>query len=131
MVKSTFTHFFTKKSINKRVDWSERDVETLKVVKNAWKELSSRDKPVRITLTSIAKAINQKSLLEQKGDKLPLTIDFINTVTESVLDFQKKRIKWSVDQLKDEELANWKIMRKAGIRDYFYQELVGDINSYL
>lgn len=120
-----------KKSINKRVDWSERDVETLKDVKNAWKELSSRDKPVRITLSSIAKAINQQSLLEQKADKLPLTKDFINTVTESVLDFQKRRIEWSVDQLKDEELTIWKIRRKAGIRDYFYQELEGEMNSYL
>ena len=69
--------------------------------------------------------------MEQKADKLPLTIDFIKSVTESVSDFQKRRIEWSVNQLKDEELTIWKIRRKAGIRDDFYQELEEDINSYL
>ncbi|WP_166462352.1 hypothetical protein [Psychrobacillus vulpis] len=47
------------------------------------------------------------------------------------MDLQKRRIEWSVNQLKDEELTRWKIRRKAGIKDSYYKELEEDINRYL
>jgi hypothetical protein len=116
---------------NKRVDWEERDLQLLCEVKRVVEDLSTREKPVRVTVSSIGKAINQKSLLEKKADKLPLTIAYINTVKESVTDFQKRRIKWAVKDLEDEEIEVWKIIRKAGIREYFYPGLEIEINKQI
>ncbi len=96
---------------NKRVDWVKRDLQMLGEVKRGVEDLSARKKPVRITLSSIGKVINQLSLLVQKEDKLLLTIEYIDCIKESVTDFQKRRINWSVKQLRDEELEFWKIVR--------------------
>ncbi|MGE7694964.1 TnsD family transposase [Lysinibacillus sp. NPDC094177] len=116
---------------NKRVDWSKRDLQILAKVKMAVEDLNTREKPVKITTSSIGKAINQLSLLRQKADKLPRTMAYIDSVKESVKDFQKRRISWSVKQLKDEELEVWKIVRKAGIRESFYPDLAEEIMLYM
>lgn len=114
---------FAKKNVvtNKRVDWVKRDLKILDEVKKVVEDLGAREKPVRITLSSIGKAIKQLSLLEQKADKLPLTIAYIDSVKESVTDFQKRRIDWSVRQLRDEER----------IRESFYPDLAEEIIFYL
>lgn len=114
-----------------RGDWINRDLQVLDEVKKALKDLYSKEKPVRITVSSIGKAINQKSLLEKKADRLPLTMEFIDTIKETVEDFQKRRIQWSVNQLADEKLEVWKIMRKAGLKSEFYPSLADEILHYL
>jgi hypothetical protein len=116
---------------NNRVDWAKRDLQILAKVKVAVEELNSREKPVKITTSSIGKAINQLTLLEKKADKLPRTKAYIDSVKESVTDFQKRRINWSVKHLRDEELEFWKIVRKAGIRESFYHDLAEEIMTHL
>jgi len=124
---------FTRETVvtNKRVDWAKRDLRMLDKVKKVVEYLNTREKPVKITISSIAKAINQRSLLEQKANKLPQTISYIDSVKESVTDFQRKRIIWAVEQLKDEELEFWKIVRKAGIRESFYPTIAEEVRIYL
>lgn len=36
---------------------------------------------------------------------------------EPITDFQKRRIRWAIDNSEEEESAWWKIVRKAGLRD--------------
>lgn len=124
---------FTKANvaINKRVDWVKRDLLVLDKVKKVVEVLKRQEKPVKITVNSIGKEIKQRSLLEQKADKLPLTMAYIESVKESVTDFQKRRINWSVKQLRDEELEFWKIVRKAGIRESYYPDVSEEIMTYL
>ncbi|WP_186321170.1 hypothetical protein [Lysinibacillus fusiformis] len=95
------------------------------------KDLSTREKPVKITTSSIGKSIKQLTLIEKNADKLPRTMAYIDSVKESVTDFQKRRINWSVKHLKDEELEFWKIVRKAGIRESFYLDLDEEIMTLL
>ncbi|MGD2199963.1 TnsD family transposase [Lysinibacillus fusiformis] len=116
---------------NNRIDWAKRDLQILAKVKVAVEELNSREKPVKITTSKIGKAINQLTLLEKKADKLPRTKAYIDSVKESVTDFQKRRINWSVKHLRDEELEFWKIVRKAGIKESFYPDLAEEIMSHL
>ncbi|EKU44049.1 Tn7-like transposition protein D [Lysinibacillus fusiformis ZB2] len=108
---------------NKRVDWVQRDLHILDMVKKAVEDICAKEKPVRITVSSIGKMINNKSLLEKRIDKLPNTKKYIESVKESTTNFQKRRISWAIDQLKDEELEIWKIMRKAGISEKFIRVL--------
>ncbi|MFT9820810.1 TnsD family transposase [Lysinibacillus sp. NPDC056185] len=117
--------------INKRVDWLKRDLQILDEVKKVVGDLSSREKPVRITVSSIGKNINQKALLEKKLNKLPNMKEYIENVKENITDFQKRRITWSIKQLKNEEIEVWKIMLKAGIKKRFYPELELEINKQI
>ena len=131
MVKNHPPSVKTNIDTNNRVDWAKRDLQILAKVKVAVEELNSREKPVKITTSSIGKAINQVTLLEKKADKLPRTKAYIDSVKESVTDFQKRRINWSVKHLRDEELEFWKIVRKAGIKESFYPDLAEEIMSHL
>lgn len=104
---------------NHRVDWENRDDEMMNVltkVVQTWD--ANTDKPTRITVTSLAKAINQISLLQKKADKLPKTMEFINNISEDVVAFQKRRIEFHIKKLKEEgkPIIEWEIYKKAGLR---------------
>ncbi|MGL6337660.1 MAG: hypothetical protein ACRC80_00800 [Waterburya sp.] len=60
-----------------------------------------------------------KALLEKHLDKLPQTKAYLEKVTETIEDFQIRRIKWAVETLdcQGEEIKEWKILRLAGLRE--------------
>lgn len=60
-----------------------------------------------------------KALFDKHLNKLPLTKAYLNSVTETVEDFQIRRVEWAVKELdrQGEEIREWKIMRLAGLRD--------------
>lgn len=106
--------------IESRVNWKERDKEVLTEAMDIIEiMLNCEGKPERITISKIGKKIGILSLLEKHLDKLPLTKDYLQKHMESVEDFQKRRIKWAIDELEKEgeEVKEWKIMRKAGIKN--------------
>lgn len=111
-----------------RVNWHERDLQILKEVKVAVAELRNSQKPIRLTLSKIGTTIRHLSLLEKKLHKLPLTKEYIDDVSESLEEFQKRRIKWSIEHLDLEDLSLWRIRRKAGIKASFYSKLDHEIN---
>lgn len=112
----TYNH--KKRIIKNRIDWKKRDIEILEEVINVVDNLLSiKGKPIRITTSKIGKEIGKLSLLEKHLDKLPLTKEYLDTHTESVKDFQQRRIKWAINELEKEgeEIKEWKVMKKAGI----------------
>lgn len=111
----------------KRVNWYERDLKILEEVKIAVNEIKNSKKPVRLTLSKIGITIRRLSLLEKKLHKLPLTKEYIDYVSESIEEFQKRRIKWSIEQLDLEDLSLWRIRREAGIKASFYSKLDNEI----
>lgn len=115
---------------NTRVDWDKRDKEILVKVKTIVEAmLNSPEKPERITVSLIGSKLGMRGLLEKHLDKLPLTKQYINLVKENRRDFQLRRIKWAVQELKRQGqiLKLWKVLRKAGIRKGFCQELEKEI----
>ncbi|MBY0025613.1 TnsD family transposase [Priestia aryabhattai] len=107
-----------KSVVNNRVSWPERDEELLKLVHNALESWDKDlDKPIRITATGIGRKINKLAVLQKKQDKLPKTISYINSVAESIEDFQLRRLKWAVKEMQNngEEVKGWKLIRKAGL----------------
>lgn len=103
---------------NTRVDWQERDEILLDMLKNEYRRLLQLDKIPRITKSLIGRRTNCLALLEKCLDKLPGSKSFLNEITESVEEFQKRRVNKVIDemQLNDERLATWKIMRMAGLK---------------
>ena len=75
------------------------------------------NKPVRITVGKIGTTIGCKALLEKHLDKLPQTKAYLESVTETVEDFQIRRIKWAIRELdlRGEEIKYWKVLRLAGL----------------
>ena len=76
------------------------------------------NKPVRITVSKIGTTIGLKALLEKHLDKLPQTKAYLESVTETVEEFQIRRLEWAIRELdrRGEEKKDWKILRLAGLR---------------
>ena len=106
-----------KASLN-RIDWNARDKEILIRVKAAVEQLLKKEKPVRITVGKVGSTIGLKALLERHLDKLSHTSAYLESATETVEDFQIRRIEWAIALLEDrgEEVKEWKILRLAALR---------------
>ncbi|MFB6469511.1 TnsD family transposase [Cytobacillus sp. Hz8] len=112
--------------VNNRVDWDKRDEEILEVVKVVVEEiLNSNDKPERITISGVGKKIGKLSLLEKHLSKLPRTNEYLLQNTDSVRDFQIRRIKWAIGECEMQgcDLQWWRVAKIAGIRDEWTEEL--------
>lgn len=119
-------------SENGRVNWRERDREILDQVTEVASELCmSNGKPSRITLKGIADAIGERALLEQHLEKMPQTQEFINGVCESEQAFRLRRVQHVLKEMRDqgEVIKSWKVLRRAGIKTKFYNELKEYIQS--
>lgn len=107
-----------------RVDWDKRDSDILiKVNEAVNKLLSSDNKPERIS--RIGKMLGILSLLEKHLDKMPKTKRYLESVVENKTDFQIRRIRWAARELEREgqEIKEWKVIRKANIREEYVEEL--------
>ena len=65
----------------------------------------------------IGKAIGLLALLEQHLDLMPMTRGYLATITESIVDFQIRRIRWAIRELnrRQEPVVSWRVMRLAGL----------------
>ncbi|KAB7668950.1 TnsD family Tn7-like transposition protein [Bacillus sp. B1-b2] len=118
---------------NLRVDWECRDEEIYNNVRVAVNDMLSLGKPVRITVSSIGSMIGIRPLLEKHLNKLPKTKRFLKEKTESIKDFQIRRLQWAVKELQEEgrDLSLWRLYRKAGIRGNFEKELKEEATKLL
>lgn len=107
------------------VDWNERDDEILLLVKEVVKELKhSKDKPMRITKTLVAKKINKVTLIQRNLDRLPKTKDFLYSNLESLEEFQLRRVRWAIRELsKKDEVNEWDVIIMAGLSKKFYKNI--------
>lgn len=110
---------------NHRVDWEHRDEEIYNDVRVAVNDMLSVGKPIRITISSIGSRIGIRPLLEKHLNKLPKTKRYLDEKTESIKDFQIRRLQWAVKELQEDgrDLSLWRLYRKAGIRENFQKEL--------
>lgn len=106
------------KQPNNRVDWEKRDQEMVQAVKDAYEEIITRSKPVRVTQSLIAHMIGKTALLERHMDRLPQTYKYILAIVETIEEFRIRRIKTVCRELvrNNDNLRKWIVVRKAGLR---------------
>ncbi|WP_236025922.1 TnsD family Tn7-like transposition protein [Alicyclobacillus suci] len=119
---------------NSRVHWGQRDKEILALVQTeVTRILTSEGKPERISISRIGKRIGYLSLLEKHLDKMPKTKSYLESVKETVRDFQMRRINWAIQEIEREglDLQWWRIVRKAGIRGEVAEQLREDFETQM
>jgi hypothetical protein len=104
-------------AVKEKVNWSIRDVEILEKVKMAYSRLWFTQEPIRISFSRIIKEIRYSSL-RFYIDKLPMTKKFIQSITESVEDFQLRRVDYTCYQLYEQKrtFEKWEVIRIAGLK---------------
>lgn len=107
-----------KRSVSPRVDWNERDKEVCGKIIDAVQVLKAKVPLVRVSISSLGKYTGYLSLLEQHLNKLPRTKEILDTVVETVSEFQDKRIMHVIMQMKQAGISPkvWKVMRAAGLK---------------
>jgi len=106
-----------------RVDWKARDTEILFQLKGAYHELLKSPKLVQITSSRLAKTVGQRAVIQRHINKLPKTTAFLKEVSESVIEFQRRRIGGVTKEifLRKGSIKKWEVIREAGIRpEYQY-----------
>ena len=101
--------------------------------KSTVEQLLKEDKPVRITVSRIGSSLGLKALLEKHLDKIPQTRAYLESMKETVEDFQIRRIEWAVKELErqGEEIMEWKILRLAGLRENCSEKVRAKIEKVL
>lgn len=104
------------------------------MVKKATGKLRDRNgKPKRITVKSIANAIGKRALLEQHLQKMPKTKAFINEVWKSNQEFRLRRIQYVIHEMEEsgQIVRAWKVLRKAGIKKKYIDEIIELIEMHI
>lgn len=117
-------------SINRRVDWKDRDEEIYHMINKEYKKLFKEE--VRITKSIIGNKLGILALLEYYLDRLPKTRKYLSEIVETVEEFQIRRIHKVCKSMieKDIELKRWKILKKAGLMNCNLR-IEETINQYL
>lgn len=118
---------------SRRVDWDKRDQEIYFEIKKAYKKIKDVNWKTRVTKTLLGKRSEYLSTIEKSLDKLPLTKQFIDTVTETVEQYQIRRVKYITDSMKEqgEDLVEWKIIRKVGLRKPYNKIVLKKIDEII
>lgn len=116
-----------KKGIIKRerVNWEERDHQLSKEVQIAADDIVNvnSDKLIRVTKTEIGRRIDNLPLLFNMLHRLPETAKQLDTVLESVEEFQTRRIKIKAVELKktNSVVKRWELIRASGLKKKFIE----------
>ncbi len=102
-----------------RMEWATIDTETAKTLRLKAARLRAQDPPQQITRLALERAIGRRGWLEKRLHKLPLSVAVIVEVTETVEDFQVRRVVWAAEELQRQEIPIqvWRLRRLAGLPD--------------
>lgn len=118
---------------NSKVNWEERDSKFYSLLSKTINSILSSEKTCRITKSKLGKALGISSLLEQHSDKLPKTKSLIEKSIESIESYQIRRVRTIIEKMidDDEKLIEWKIYRKAGLRNNCSNKVKEEITSLM
>ncbi|HZH30232.1 MAG TPA: TnsD family Tn7-like transposition protein [Pyrinomonadaceae bacterium] len=105
-------------SQRRKVDWSKRDEEySAAVRKTAANMQSAVGRPVWVSRTGLAKKLGILAVVDKNSAQLPLTINALNEVSESITSFAVRRIRWAADCYHQERVpaGRWKLQARAAV----------------
>jgi transposase-like protein len=122
-----------KKNGDRRVDWRQRDRTLHQDVIHAAQEIRQQPgKPVRVTARAISDRIGSPGILIRGClQNLPQTSAVLESVVESVEDFQVRRVRYTAAKLRDEgkPLAIWRILKMVGIEPGYTERVADEIEK--
>lgn len=109
-----------------KVDWDKRDLLLKEEIEKAVKNIISYEPSVRVTISRIGTEIGKRSLLQKHLHKLPESCAAINNYVEDTATFQKRRIKYCIEDLmkNGEEIKEWRLRRSAGLKTPIDEDLI-------
>jgi hypothetical protein len=72
---------------------------------------------VRVTILQVERSLKVRGWFSKRATKLPKAMSCLETETESVAAFQRRRVAWVVQEMDriNVPLQVWRILRRAGL----------------
>lgn len=87
-----------------RINWPDLDAEKAENLRREAARLRAQIPPQRISRAALERAIGQTDWLTTRLDKLPRCATALAELTESVEEFQRRRIVWAAEELRQHEV---------------------------
>lgn len=118
---------------SRKVDWIKRDNEILIEIKKAYSEILNGKNLRRITKSYLGRKIGKEPLLFRYIDRLPLTKEYIENITETIEEFQIRRVDNLCNMYMNERVSfsKCKIERKAGLKKGYSKQVESKIYEYI
>ena len=100
-----------------RRNWGEIDAQVAKKVREAVELIRAQVPLVRATASAIERRFWNRGWISKRATKLPMSVQALREVVESLEVFQHRRVSWTIQQMDraDEPLQVWRILRRAGL----------------
>ncbi len=87
--------------------------------------------PLRITVAELERRVGKRGWLLKRSHQLPQTIAFLERSTESVEEFQLRRIHWPIAELEQNggPMKAWQVMRKAGLKSDSLERINAELEA--
>jgi len=84
--------------------------------------------PTKYNIPTIGGKLGVNGWLSKRKDKLPITKAYIESMMESITDFQVRKIKWAIDELERQgiELTKWNLVEMAGVKPKYFKDILDD-----
>jgi hypothetical protein len=106
-----------KSGISSSRDWRVVDEILRERITVAARCIRQRIPPVRVSMAEVERELDLRGWLAKRQSKLPQATSTLRSVTETVADFQRRRVAWLVREALStaQPLQPWRVMRKAGL----------------
>lgn len=118
---------------DKNGDWEDFDEKLLAQLVAAHLELLNKSKPVRVTYTRLCDMVAKRTTIYENLYRLPKTREFLNSVIETIEDFQIRRLRKVCEDLYIErgKLHKSYIVAKAGLTRGYSDKVKKEIDNYI
>lgn len=114
-------------------DWEQRDEELLQIIKKIILNWNDKDKLVRITKRRIFELVGKSFLHYDRLDKLKKSKAYLDSVLETVEDFQIRKVKWAIVTLNKEGklVTESRVLHKIHLfgKETISQKVLDSINA--
>ena len=108
-----------------RVNWPTLDATKAEILRQEAARLHAQIPPRKITRAALERALGQIDWLTTRLHKLPLCVIALAELTESVEEFQWRRIVWAVEELQQKEkpISVWRLRRLVHLKSHCSPEV--------
>jgi hypothetical protein len=101
-----------------RLNWQSVDKEMDREIHVVAQEIRAESPPVRVTVAEIERRMNKPGWFYSRRGKLPLSVQSLDGVEESLEFFQCRRVLWAAQALESNRtsIKIWRLRRLAGLK---------------
>ena len=100
-----------------KVDWHRRDLVTIRQLRKLYQGIDDNYVVPRISANYLLEQLSHRNTIKKNLDKLPLVKMFLRRYTETITEYQLRRLTITCAELlrSGEPLKKWVVLRKAGL----------------